>query len=208
MEAIFFNVDNEKNTTTKGTAQTTDSRWQKMFRKGCEYNVWAINKLLNKTNKVDVLYINSNHDSKMSYFLILWLDAYYRNDSRVNVDISSYPRQYKQWGKCAIGYLHDLPKKRIDKIMQAEAPELWGNTKFREIHKGHLHYEELTENMGIKIRMISPITAQSDWITRQGFVGTVRQIQAFVWHKELGLRAIYNSIIEDVKDDRQNEKGV
>lgn len=195
----FFNADDEKGMTNRGTPQTMDNRWQKIFRKGCEYNVWAIDNLLKKTNDVQVMYINSNHDAKMSYLLILWLDAYYRNDKRVTVNISPYPRQYIKWGDCGICYLHTLPKKRIDKIFQVEAPKLWGETKYREIHIGHLHHEELIEHMGVKVRMISPMTASSDWSTRQGYIGSIRQIQAFMWHKKLGLRAVLNSVLEEVE---------
>jgi hypothetical protein len=191
----FFHIDNEKNTTTKGTPQSVDTRWQKIFREGCSLNVWFIKKLFQKTNKIQINYVKSNHDQKLSYFLVCWLDAYFRNDNRIDVNLSPYPRQYIQWGKCGICLLHDLPKKRIDKIFQAESPEIWGNTKFRELHKGHTHNEAVQSEMGVTIRTIAPITPRCDWTTEKGFYSE-RKFQCFKWHKEKGLRQIVYSSIE------------
>lgn len=202
----MFHCDNEKGTTTKGTSLSVDSRWQKMFRRGCELNIWAIEKLKTLTNKVDISYIRSNHDEKMSYFLMLYLSAWYKNDPKVNINISSYPRKYYQWDECMIGYLHKMAKKRIDKIMQAEAPEIWGNTRFRELHIGHEHIEGLTEHPGLKVRNVSSITATDDWHCGKGYVNIIRQAQGFVWHKKKGLRNVVNSVVENTVEKNIQEQ--
>jgi hypothetical protein len=188
----FFHIDSEKNQTTAGTDQDVDGRWQKIFRKGCELKVWFISQLLQKSNNIEIHYVKSNHDMKMAYFLTLWLDAYYRNESRVNVDIAWNQRKYIKWGKCAICLLHDLPKNKIDKIMQAEEAKLWGSTIYRENHKAHDHHEEVKEYMGVTVRTISPITARSEWTASKGYYSQ-RRFMAFQWHKEKGLRNILYS---------------
>lgn len=192
----MFHTDNERSTTTKGTQLTVDSRWQKMFRRGCELNVWAVEKLKRHTNDIVISYVKSNHDAKMSYMLVLFLSAWFRDDPKVTINISPYPRKYYQWGRCMIGYLHKMAKKRIDKIMQSEAPKIWGDTRFRELHIGHQHIEGLQEYTGFKIRNISSITATDDWHCDKGYVNVIRQAQAFVWYKDKGLRDVINSVVE------------
>ena len=81
--------------------------------------------------------------------------------------------------------------------MQVEAPELWGKSIFREYHMGHLHTELTKTNNGIDFRRISAITATDSWHVENGFIGSVRQAQAFIWDKELGLQAILNSNVLD-----------
>jgi hypothetical protein len=97
-----------------------------------------------------------------------------------------------------IGYSHgEETKKRRDKLMQAEAPQIWGNTIFREFHLGHLHSEHVTEYPGFIERRVSSITAPDAWHNRSGYVGTIRKAQAFIWDKENGLELIINSTVKE-----------
>ena len=50
------------------------------------------------------------------------------------------------------------------------------------------------EKNGIVFRRISAITAPDAWHVENGFIGSVRQAQAFMWDKGIGdLQAILNS---------------
>jgi hypothetical protein len=77
--------------------------------------------------------------------------------------------------------------------MQVEAPEAWGASIWREMHMGHLHTERTVTKNGIVFRRISAITATDAWHAEKGFIGSVRQAQAFIWHKKNGLQVIVNS---------------
>lgn len=188
----FFNTDSSNPTTTKGTPQSMDTRWQKMYYKGCEIVIWAIEQL-RSIAPVDIQYVPGNHDFALSYFLTLHVNAWYRNCKNVNVDLSPKIRKYYQYGKCMIGYSHGEEKpSNLDKLMQSEAPEIWGNTKFRELHLGHKHCETVKEYPGFIQRRISSITATDDWHNEMGYVQTVRKAQAFLWDKTDGLKHILN----------------
>jgi hypothetical protein len=198
----FFNSDNDKGSTNKGTLQSMDSRWQKMYFLGCQLIISAI-ETLKSIAPLDIMYVPGNHDFTMSYFLLLNTSAWYKDDPNVNIDISPAYRKYYQYGQCMIGYSHgEENKKNLPLLMQSEAPEIWGNTKFRELHLGHLHSEQIprspeeSELAGFKIRRISTITGTDDWHTSMGYVGTVKQAQAFIWHKSKGLKNIINVVIE------------
>lgn len=189
----FFNTDNEFNMTTKGTPQDVDGRWQKMFEKGVELLIWAI-ELLRKIAPVECPYIPANHDYKFSYFASQFVKAYYRSIKSVKVDTSPKKRKYIQYGLCMLGITHgDTEKGRIDTIMQGEAAEMWGATIFRELHMGHLHSEQTKEIIGLILRRISSITSADRWHSDSGYVCVVRKAQAFIWHKENGLQLIINS---------------
>jgi hypothetical protein len=178
----FFHFDTSKGATTKGTVMDTDTRWPKMYEKGMELVVWAIENL-RAIAPVKVIYVASNHDRMMSFFLTHHIDAYFRNDKNVTVDSSPYPRK----GKCLIGYSHGSEEgKRIDVIMQQECA-FWDSKgqQWREWHVGHLHSENVREVGGIKIRNISSITSRDIWHTEHGY-NAVRQALGFVWSATKG----------------------
>lgn len=189
----FFHFDTPRTTTTAGTQLDSDTRWEKMFVKGIELLVWAVEQL-RKIAPVEILWIPGNHDQMLSYAATVGLSQRYFNTDSVVVDLSATPRKYRLFGKNLIGYSHgEKEGKRLEGLMQVEAPELWGKSIFREFHMGHLHTELTKTNNGIIFRRISAITATDSWHVENGFVGSVRQAQAFIWDKELGLQAILNS---------------
>ena len=191
----FFNFDSIEGTTTKGTRVDNDLRWQKLFLKGVEILVKSID-LLSKIAPVEIFYISGNHDKTTSYYATNYIYAWYHNNENINVSIEPHVRKYVEYGNSLIGYSHgESEKKRIEGIMQVEARESWGRTKFHEWHLGHLHSEQTKEVNGIIIRKISSITGSDAWHTESGFIGAVKKAQAFIWDKEYGLEAILNSII-------------
>jgi len=191
----FFHFDTPRVTTTAGTPLDTDTRWQKMFRKGIDLLAWAIEELA-KIAPVKIVWVPGNHDQMLSYAAIVGLYQRYLKSSNITVDLSAKPRKYILFGKNLIGYSHgDKEGKRLDGIMQVEVPELWGKSIFREFHLGHLHTEKTwaTTDNGVIFRRISAITASDAWHGENGFLGSTRQAQAFIWDKEFGLQAILNS---------------
>lgn len=189
----YFHFDTPGVTTTAGTPLDSDTRWQKMFAKGVELLVWTVEQL-RKIAPVEILWVPGNHDQMLSYAATVGLAQRYSKTSSVNVDLSASPRKYRLFGKNLIGYSHgEKEGKRVEGLMQIEAPELWGKSIFREFHLGHLHNESSVTSNGIIFRRISSITATDSWHSEMGFVGSVRQAQAFIWDKEFGLQAIINS---------------
>ena len=192
----FFNSDTITNTTTRGTILDSDSRWAKMYRKGVELLVWSIEQLRHIA-PVDVIQIPGNHDKMLSYCALITLDAYYKNIDSVFVDISPKPRQYIQYGKCLIGFAHGADEKqKIKHLMQVEAPKMWGETKFREFHLGHIHHEEVEEIGGVIFRSIATMKRTDAWETEMGYVGSTHKCQAFVWDKEKGKVLTIDSVQE------------
>lgn len=191
----YFNYDTIYGETTKGTAQSNDSRWQKMYLKGNELLIKAID-ILKVLAPVKAFQVPGNHDFQTSFYAIVNLASYFRNDDDVIVDTNPKTRKYIEFGKNLIGYTHgDKEKKRIFGNMQVEASEAWGRTLYREWHTGHLHSEQVKEEHGVKVRSLSSVTATDSWHSESGYVGAIATNQSFVWDKQRGLRDIWYTTV-------------
>lgn len=186
----FFHYDDIDGHTTLGTKQTVGDRWQKMFLDGMKLLVSAIKTLAKTCNNIDVFLVPGNHDKQVSFYALMYLDAYFKGVNSINVDTSPKARKYRKFGKNLIGFTHmDKEKGRIFGNMQMEVPEFWGETKYREWHCGHLHSEHVDEKHGIIVRNLSSVTANDDWHYEKGYLSQAKS-QSFIWHKEKGLQNI------------------
>lgn len=193
----LLHFDNVQSTTTRGTAQDTNMRHQEMF-KGCvEMLIDGITKL-NKYAPVDLMYVPGNHDFSSSWHMVMTLWAYFHEDPNVLVDVDMHPRKYYEWGNCLIGFTHgDKEGKRLDKIMQVEAKEAWGRTKYAEWHNAHLHSDQAIKELGgLIIRNLPSVTGEDNWTHESGYVGAVRKCICFIWDKEKGLKGTNNIVID------------
>lgn len=193
----FFHYDTVATTTTGGTPQDSDRKHQTLFKDGVTLLIDGITKLSNELKvPVEVFYVPGNHDFLSSYHAIMSLWCYFYNNENVTVDLETSPRKYVEFGNCLIGFSHgDKEKKRIAKLMQVEAAEAWGRTKFREFHLGHLHSEHVSEDGGIIVRNLSSITGTDAWHHNCGYVGAIRKCTCFLWDRDCGLDSIFNVVI-------------
>lgn len=182
----FFNFDNRTGTTEKGTPQTNDLRYEKMFTLGEELYIRGITKLL-ELGPVKAFLVAGNHDATTSFHVARVLEYAFKGDSRVTIDSSPQPRKYLQFGKSLIGFAHgDKEKSRIQHNMQDEVPGMWGDTYFHEWHLGHYHSENLKTHGNLKVRRLSSLTDPDAFHSSSGYVGAIAQTEIFIWDKENG----------------------
>jgi hypothetical protein len=204
----FFNSDTILNTTTKGTPQDEDLRWQKTFDVGTRLLVDAIYLLKQTGVPVDVVVIPGNHDFERSYYMGKYLEAWFNNDPMVNVNNGASPRKYYRFGNLLLGLTHGSEEKEASLPMlmatDIESKPMWSETKFHEWHLGHVHrkrtvkYEinkarELNEDLGVTIRYLSSLTGTEEWHHKKGFVGSTKAADAFIWNYTFGLVAHLNT---------------
>lgn len=209
----FFNSDSLFNTTTKGTPQDEDLRWQKTFKLGINLMVDAINTLLSTGKPVTVLVVPGNHDFQRSYYLGCALEAFYGENDMVTINNSASPRKYYNFGNLLLGFTHGNEEKESSLPMlmatENESKKLWSTTKYHEWHVGHIHrkrsvsytvYDQKTmpvsENLGVTVRYLSSLTGTEEWHHKKGFVGQNKAGEAFIWNDEKGLIAQLNCNIE------------
>lgn len=188
----FFHYDNEKIETYHGTLQDTDTRPKKMFKKGLDMVCSAINHL-SQIAPVDVLLIPGNHSSTTIYYLAEAVNKAFQGNDNVFVDTSPKTRKYYEFGNVLLGFAHsdEENKKELEGLMQKEVPEMWGRTRHREFHFGHIHIERVDEKFGLKFRWVPSISGVDNWHYKKGYIQTERVAQMFIYDKIKGLETIY-----------------
>lgn len=208
----FFNSDTILNTTTKGTPQDEDLRWQKTFQVGVTLLVDAINMLKQIGVPVDVVVIPGNHDFERSFYMGSFLSAWFNHDEQVTINNGASPRKYYRFGKVLIGLTHGNEEKESSLPMlmasDIESKPHWSETTYHEWHLGHRHRKKnvnykvfdnksitLNEDLGVIVRYLSSLTGTEEWHHKKGYVGQIKAADAFIWNDELGMIAHLNANI-------------
>jgi hypothetical protein len=190
----YFHYDNLNGTTTSGTSQNIDGRWQKMWRVGRHVALRTIKKL-SLIAPVDVIIVPSNHDFETIYKFGDLLECYFEKDKNINVDNKPTSRKYYKWGKCGLGYTHGNEEKHTDLplLMMREMQKHWSNVEFMEWHCGHFHkskkmnFVEMDEYKGIVVRFLKSLSGTDAWHAKRGYTKGIKGAECFLWHKDQGL---------------------
>ena len=188
----FFNSDTVNATTTKGTPQTNDLRWQKLFNIGLELYTQMLLGLSDKFNNIEIRLQSGNHDKMASFYLYIALSCYFKDFKNIHFSKNYKDVQCYLWGKCGIFFSHgDTNLKRLIKSIPAEFYEEWGRTTFRELHLGHLHKEVVVDDdSGMITRRVGSPTGTDQYHYEERYIGATQKYQTFVWHKKEGLQNI------------------
>jgi hypothetical protein len=186
----LLQADDEENRTTSGTVVSTDGRYHKTFRTARAAVIRAIEKL-RALAPVRVIVVPGNHDNRSTWHLGESLDIYFDRYDDVVVENEPTPRKYYRFGLVGLMWCHGHQGKRTDYPLQfaTEKPEIFGATKFREVHTGHTHMTKLDEQHGVRVRVLPALTETDDWHSVNGFTGNLRSAEAYVWSRTEGLVA-------------------
>ena len=197
----FLHINNILGQTPKNRNQLdVDTRFARIVREGCLALRDAID-TLKAIAPVKVIWIPGNHDPQTSFFLLLVLDAFYRNDGRVEIDTSPKPRKIHIYGINMIGFMHGCDiatskEKALAGLLADEAGDLWASGQYREIHRGHTHkkaelwFAGVDTYGGVVVRTIPSLVGTDYWHFTKGFVATSKTAQYFVWNKTYGLESV------------------
>ncbi len=188
----FYNVDGMAGTTTAGTPQDEDGRWQRSFRAGCQLAAEVIERSATIA-PVLVPIVPGNHDAERAFYLGEVLSAWFARNDRVTVNNEPTARKYYQHGAVLLAWSHGKAEKDRDLplIMATERPAEWAATKYREWHCGHTHHES-NDDHGVRVRHIQSLAAPCTWTASVGLVGSLRGAQAFLFDRDRGLLANYH----------------
>ena len=192
----FFNSDGISGSTTGGTPQDNDAKWTKLFLTGCEILVTAID-ILSQYAPVKTFYIASNHSRQVDFYATCYLEAWFRNNDNVDIDVNLKPRYYIHYGTNLLGFAHSYYEKKqnLPHLMSVECSKEWGESTYREYHLAHYHSEKVEENGGVIFRWLPSVTGADAWHTDCGYVGAVKRSYSFLYDKNLGLVQINCTII-------------
>ncbi len=186
----FFNSDTSTNTTTKGTQMQNDVRWKKMFMIGLKLYTEALLTLKQNFNKIDIQICQGNHDFETSWYLFVALAQKFAEDDVITFADDTKTIQAYQFGKCVIFTDHGdggvARNKRLADDLPNLFPKIWGDTIYREIHKGHQHSEQVFEKSGLISRRMGSPTGKDEYHYKNNWNSLQKQ-QLFVWDKHNGL---------------------
>lgn len=160
-----INADNLNGTTANGTPQDNQLNWFDTIRQFTELMIEVLNQL-EGVAPVDAYFVPSNHDLHSMFGVCETLKAYYRDDPCITICGEATQRKYFQFGNNMIGFSHDEKEKNVAKIMAAEQPKMWGETRFKYFMISHLHHEIVNDDYGVDIRRLPTISGRSYWTNK------------------------------------------
>ena len=182
----MLNADNLTGTTTKGTPQSNELHLYDAYERLCAMTIKAID-MLSKRAPVDIVYVPGNHDTTCGFMIANYINAWFRNDNRINVDISPLPRKYIKFGKTLFVFAHDGNVKTLPRLIPDEARKWWSDIDTTEVFLQHLHTEQvLLEENNMRIQRLPTISAKSEWANQKGY-NSKRQAKSFIFDIDDGL---------------------
>ena len=194
----FLSADNVQGTTSRHfTQQDQETNWYEIIESATEMLVKEIDKLKYYFPKVIVMNVKGNHDEMSTFGIMQTLNAYYKNNEQVEINTSAKFRQYIRYGTNLIGLSHNERVQDVSKIMAAETGTYFGECRYKLFLLGHLHKLQLLEDdYGVDIRRMPSVVGASAWTAQQGYTGTNKMSQTFVFDKDKGLIEVMNTIVE------------
>lgn len=164
-----------------------DSRFPKIVQVAVRGLRALVNMALEKHEQVHVIMAEGNHDPASAVWLRAMFHALYENEPRVTVETSPLPFYAYQHGATMLGFHHGHLKK-IDKmqgVMAAQFPKMWGETTHRYCHMGHLHHTHEKEDNGMTVTQ-HPTLASRDAYGARGAWYADRGARCITYHNEHG----------------------
>lgn len=164
-----------------------DSRFEKMVEVGIRLVRRVVDMTLAKHDQVHVIMAEGNHDLASSVWLRQLLHALYEKEPRVTVERSPLPYYAVEHGDTMLAYHHGHLKKRdtLSGLFAAQFSEIWGRTKFRYAHCGHLHHHVEREDAGMTIIQHRTLAARDAYAARGGY-HSERKASAITYHRRHG----------------------
>ena len=102
-----------------------------------------------------------------------------------------------RYGETLIGLSHNERIQDVAKIMAAESGRDWGSTKYHMFLLAHLHKRmQLEDDYGVDIRRMPSVCGASAWTSSEGYCGTNKMSETYVFDRNKGLIEVINTIVE------------
>jgi predicted DNA-binding protein (UPF0251 family) len=194
---IVFNGDTMHSDTRKmqtehsGHILDVDGRYSRVLDHTIDCLTQSVDICSSRTEKVKVLVTPGNHDWHTSICLSRILHAYYHKCPNVEVIVSARPRYAMQWGDCMLAWAHGdrIKPGQWASIIPTEFSELWGRTKMRYLHLGHVHHKKqfapvmVDEQCGLVVEYLSALCQTDAWAAESGYIGSIRGADGFLYNE-------------------------
>lgn len=169
-DAVHFHDDTHA---TKGNKNPLDAdgRVDKAFRVTCALMNKFVEMALTKHKHVVVRNVKGNHDEELAMALRYQMDAYWRSEKRVSVEMSPADTWFYEFGKVMLmaTHGHNMKPDKMVPYMSARMPEMWGRCKLRRALHGHFHSKSIIEGLGGKVEGFSNLAPNDAWHESKGY---------------------------------------
>lgn len=164
-----------------------DSRYGKVVRVATRILRAIIDLALKRHTRVRVVIAEGNHDLAGSVWLRHLFSLLYENEPRVQVIDSELPYYVHQHGTVMLGWHHGHLKRKegLPLLFAAQFPQMWGATRKRYIHTGHLHHVDEKEHAGAYVIQHPTLAARDAYSARGGWISE-RHATAITYHASHG----------------------
>jgi hypothetical protein len=186
------------NMTTKGTPQQNTHTHHQSFEFICDHEVAIITMLLQHARNVDVVYVSGNHDEFAGWYMIKWLESYFRTTDRLSFDVSPTYRKYISYGDSALMFNHGdvLKPAKLAALFPMEFRENWSAHKNFYIFTGDRHHEVSLDLNGIKFYQLPALSnSKSLWDDKNGHVMSRAEVTGFLIDKFDGMTNIFKQYL-------------
>ena len=174
-------------TPSHGHHLDADGRFSKMVQVAIRILRRVIELALTKHKLVHVVMAEGNHDLASSVWLRHLFQALYENEPRVQLVDRECPYYALQFGKVMLAWSHGhLAKKdTLPGLFADMYDEMWGATKKRYVHCGHMHHEHIKMHAGMTVHQHPTLSARDAYAARGGW-SALRQVTGLTYHRVYG----------------------
>lgn len=201
---LHFNNSNQE-TVKGGHTLDSDSRFQKVVRAAIRCIRFNVKIALEKHKTVRLIIELGNHDADIMAVLMESFYAHFDGDPRVVVDRSPRNVHVFEWGLNLIGTHHGdkIKLAQIPLVIATDWPEMWGRTKFRVIHTGHVHHDSVKEHAGLTTET-HRVLAPGDQYSSSHHFRSRQAMKSIIYHKKFG-EVGRNTVTPDMLRENNNE---
>lgn len=181
-------TDDQKNMTPgHGNILDVDSRYFKLLQASIALEMDCIELALQKHSRVEVRNIPGNHDPHASIALTMAMNAFYRDNPRVTINMDPSDFYYRRFGQTLIGatHGHKLKADRMAMNMAVTRREDWGQTAYHWFLFGHIHHETVKEVGDVRVESFQTLAAKDAFGASHGYTAG-QSLNSITLHLEDG----------------------
>lgn len=191
----FYNANDEKNQTVKGTPQDSLFDWRDSFTKGLELIRWCIDYCLLSGKPIDVITVYSNHDGTKLFYLSKCIELVYIGNPLVTINLQGVQRKYQIYGYNLFGFAHGHLEKTsaLPLLMATERRKDWSSVRNCFWFLGDKHHEKTFEFKksldmpSVEVHWLRATSPSDNWHYQAGYIGIPKTAYCYIFDKNDGL---------------------
>ena len=201
----MLHADNRSNQTEhSGNILDVDTRFAKVAEQAEAAMIQVIEIAAQVSPEVEVVVVEGNHSWHSEIWMARILNAYFRNNPKINVTLQKSDRKHLVFGENLLVWSHG-DRVKMDKwqgVIATEFAPQWGQTKHRHLKLGHIHHKKKQnatrvaipngdtwlEVQGLLVEHLSALCPSDSWHAKSGYIGSKRAISGFEYHRKYGLQ--------------------